>query len=141
MTPAGLAQCSSTRVPRGLSQIKTRTEIGQTSCMEFASSCRCPLVYRAAFSFLDIMVLKPATVSWLIGVHILYLNCINSCGHMGDCQNYGPFLGPYYNTGPNTGPNLGDPKRDHNFDNPPHDFLKHASESPPSPGSCVHLKI
>ena len=40
--------------------------------------------------------------------------------HMGNCQNYGPFLGPYYNTGPNTGPNLGDPKRDHNFDNPPH---------------------
>ena len=40
-------------------------------------------------------------------------------GHVGDCQNYGPFLGPYYNTGPNTGPNLGDPKRDHNFDNPP----------------------
>ena len=39
--------------------------------------------------------------------------------HMGDCQNYGPFLGPYCNTGPNTGPNLGDPKRDHNFDNPP----------------------
>ena len=38
---------------------------------------------------------------------------------MGDCQNYGPFLGPYYNTGPNTGPNLGDPKRDHNFDDPP----------------------
>ena len=34
---------------------------------------------------------------------------------MGDCQNYGPFLGPYYNTGPN----LGDPKRDHNFDSPP----------------------
>ena len=40
--------------------------------------------------------------------------------YMGDCQNYGPFLGPYYNTGPNTGPNLGDPKRDHNFDNPPY---------------------
>ena len=40
-------------------------------------------------------------------------------GRMGDCQNYGPFLGPYYNTGPNTGPNLRDPKRDHNFDNPP----------------------
>ena len=40
---------------------------------------------------------------------------------MGDGQNYGPVLGPYYNTGPNTGPNLGDPKRDHNFDNPPHD--------------------
>ena len=39
---------------------------------------------------------------------------------MGDCQNYGPFLGPYYNTGPSTGPNLGDPKRDHNFDNPLH---------------------
>ena len=35
---------------------------------------------------------------------------------MGDCQNYGPFLGPYYNTGPN----LGDPKRDHNFDNHPY---------------------
>ena len=31
--------------------------------------------------------------------------------------------GPYYNTGPNTGTNLGDPKRDHNFDNPPHVFL------------------
>ena len=41
---------------------------------------------------------------------------------MGNCQNYGPFLGPYYNTGPNTGPNLGDPKRDHNFDNPPSKF-------------------
>ena len=40
--------------------------------------------------------------------------------HMGGCQNYGPFLGPYYSTGPNTGPNLGDPKRDHNFDNPPY---------------------
>ena len=40
--------------------------------------------------------------------------------YMGDCQNYGPFLGPYCNTGPNTGPNLGDPKRDHNFDNPPY---------------------
>ena len=39
---------------------------------------------------------------------------------MGDCQNYGPFLGPYYNTGPNTGPNLGDPKREHNFDNLPY---------------------
>ena len=40
--------------------------------------------------------------------------------YMGNCQNYGSFLGPYYNTGPNTGPNLGDPKRDHNFDNPPY---------------------
>ena len=40
--------------------------------------------------------------------------------HMGDCQNYGPFLRLYYNTGPNTGPNLGDPTRDHNYDNPPH---------------------
>ena len=38
---------------------------------------------------------------------------------MGDCQNYGPFLGPYHNTGPN----LGDPKRDHNFDNPPYGVL------------------
>ena len=44
----------------------------------------------------------------------------NQKKHMGNCQNYGPFLGPYYNTGPNTGPNLGDPKRDHNFDSPPH---------------------
>ena len=35
--------------------------------------------------------------------------------YLGDGQNYGPFLGPFYNTGPN----LGDPKRDHNFDNPP----------------------
>ena len=42
---------------------------------------------------------------------------------MGDCQNYGLFLGPYYNTGPNTGPNLGDPKRDHNFDNPPYGIM------------------
>ena len=39
---------------------------------------------------------------------------------MGNCQNYGPFLGPYYNTGPNTGPNLGNPKRDHNFDSSPY---------------------
>ena len=51
--------------------------------------------------------------------------------HLGDCQNYGPFLGPYYNTGPNTGPNLGDPKRDHNFDNPPSAVL-----SPPSFAGC-----
>ena len=41
-------------------------------------------------------------------------------GYMGDCQNYGPFLGPYYNTRPHTGPNLGDPKGDHTFDNPPY---------------------
>ena len=39
--------------------------------------------------------------------------------YLGDCHNYGPSLGPYYHTGPNTGPSLGDPKRDHNFDNPP----------------------
>ena len=43
--------------------------------------------------------------------------------YMGNCQNYGPFLGPYYNTGPNTGPNLGDPKRDHNFDNHPYAYV------------------
>ena len=42
--------------------------------------------------------------------------------HEWDFQNYGPFLGPYYTTGPNTGPNLGDPKRDHNFDNLPHEW-------------------
>ena len=50
--------------------------------------------------------------------NLIYLQLNES--YMGDCQNYGPFWGPYYNTGPNTGPNLGDPKRDHNFDNPPH---------------------
>ena len=44
--------------------------------------------------------------------------------YMWDCQNYGPFWGPYYNTGPNMAPNLGDPKRDHNFDNPPHVYLQ-----------------
>ena len=48
---------------------------------------------------------------------------------MGDCQNYGPFLGPYYNRGPNTGPNLGDPKRDHNFDNHPNVHTYRSSES------------
>ena len=47
--------------------------------------------------------------------------------YMGDCQNYGPLLGPYYNTGPNTGPNLGDPKRDHNFDNPPYMYIQKQS--------------
>ena len=47
---------------------------------------------------------------------------LESTMDVGDCQNYGPFLGPYYNTGPNTGPNLGNPKRDHNFDNPPFVF-------------------
>ena len=34
---------------------------------------------------------------------------------MGDCQNYGPFLGPYCNTGPNTGPNLRGPKKGPSF--------------------------
>ena len=47
--------------------------------------------------------------------------------HLGDCQNYGPFLGPYYSMGPNTGPNLGDPKRDHNFDNPPSHAKYHSA--------------
>ena len=46
--------------------------------------------------------------------------------HMGDCQNYGPFLGPYYNTGPN----LGDPKRDHYFDNPPYSQVTSNQEAP-----------
>ena len=49
---------------------------------------------------------------------------------MGDCKNYGPFVGPYYNTGPN----LGDPKRDHNFDNLPnsnlHSLPQKLQESP-----------
>ena len=48
------------------------------------------------------------------------LGCQALSRSMGDCQNYGPFVDPYYNTGPNTGPTLGDPKRDHNFDNPPY---------------------
>ena len=56
---------------------------------------------------------------------------------MGDFQNYGPFLGPYYNTGPN----LGDPKRDHNFDNPP-DLLSRSSQGfgMLSAGSLVQRK-
>ena len=50
---------------------------------------------------------------------------------MGNCQNYGPFLGPYYNTGPNTGPNLGDPKRDHNFDSSPYSrYVRILGEGP-----------
>ena len=40
-------------------------------------------------------------------------------GPCGGLSKYGPFLGPYYNTGPN----LGDPKRDHNFDNPPCSYM------------------
>ena len=63
---------------------------------------------------------------------------------MGDCQNYGPFLGPYYNTGPNTGPNLGNPKRDHNFDNPPYPLLRGAVGSPdatsPAPAGMTSLE-
>ena len=43
-----------------------------------------------------------------------------------------PFWGPYYK-GPNTGPNLGDPKRDHNFDNPPYE------PTPPSPPALLPL--
>ena len=40
--------------------------------------------------------------------------------YMDDCQNYGPFLGPlnyapYYNK---------DPKRDHNFENPPYVYMQ-----------------
>ena len=44
---------------------------------------------------------------------------------MGNCQNYGPFLGPYYNTEPN----LGDPKRDHDFDNPPNSQCRQYSQT------------
>ena len=69
---------------------------------------------------------------------------------MGDCQNYGPFLGPYYDTGPNTGPNLGDPKRDHNFDNPPYiyiyvcvctspEIVSPKTEPKPNPAQC-HIR-
>ena len=54
--------------------------------------------------------------------------------YMGDCQNYGPFLGPYYNTGPNTGPNLGHPKRGHNFGNPPHAVLVVSRKMPENNG-------
>ena len=53
---------------------------------------------------------------------------------MGDCENYGPFSGPYYNTGPNTGPYLRDPKRDHNFDNPPY-----TCKGTALPGAFQHL--
>ena len=59
---------------------------------------------------------------------------------MGDCRNYGPFWGPYYNTGPNTGPNLRDPKRDHNFDNPPYNFRQPATcNGALYTGVCVSL--
>ena len=60
---------------------------------------------------------RPCTPNGFRGWHLLRR-------HMGDCQNYGPFLGPYYNTGPSTGPNLGDPKRDHNFDNLPYPIIE-----------------
>ena len=58
-------------------------------------------------------VLERVACTWLLGRSFknAYIGV-----HMGDCQNYGPFLGLYYNTGPN----LGDPKRDHNFDNLPY---------------------
>ena len=77
----------------------------------------------------DIVIWK--SIKNYIRLHRVIYDCISMHTHtqgyiriytyMGNCQNYGPFLGPYYNTGPNTGPNLGDPKRDHNFDNPPYD--------------------
>ena len=62
--------------------------------------------------------------TWFVKFNVddagLSMEWSNGClQHMGDCQNYGPFLGPYYNTGPD----LGDPKRDHNFDNPPYVIL------------------
>ena len=60
---------------------------------------------------------------------------------MGNCQNYGHFLGPYYNTGPNTGPNLGDPKRDHNFDNPPYDVPKVKERSAASVWVAMHMEV
>ena len=53
-------------------------------------------------------------------MHILQKDLAPETHYMGNCQNYGPFLGPYYNTGPSTGPTLGDPKRDHNFDSSSH---------------------
>ena len=55
---------------------------------------------------------------------------------MGDCQNYGPFLGPlnwapYYNR---------DPKRDHNFDNPPYDSYRYSLLGSATKRSHSHLK-
>ena len=63
---------------------------------------------------------------------------------MGDCQNFGPFLGPYYNTGPNTGPNLGNQKRDHNSDNHPYicvgfQLRTVAVQGKTRQGACHHL--
>ena len=58
----------------------------------------------------------------------VFLMCRLLGSHMGECQNYGPFLGPYYNTGPT----LGDPKRDHNLDNPPQAWLVIGIENPGS---------
>ena len=45
-------------------------------------------------------------VFWAPGHEATPLWMLNNLSrhYMGDCQNYGPFLGPYYNTGPNTGP-------------------------------------
>ena len=63
-------------------------------------------------------------LGWFLRVFKLLLvlkEIMHAIMSMGNCQNYGPFLGPYYNTGPNTGPNLGDPTRDHNFDSSPHE--------------------
>ena len=58
--------------------------------------------------------------------HLARMNVSVVVFSIGDCQNYGPFLGLYCNTGLNTGPNLGDPKRDQNFDNLPYrDYIKH----------------
>ena len=49
---------------------------------------------------------------------------------MGGCQNYGPFLGPHYNTAPTS--YLGHRKRDHNFDNHPHESHEASSWVPRS---------
>ena len=55
------------------------------------------------------------SILWLLSSMDLALKVWSLCSlgldaYVGDCQNYGPFLGPYSNTGPNTGPNLGHKK-------------------------------
>ena len=76
-------------------------------------------ISRSTLNTASFAVLDPSGALTNAGLHGFKTHASLQTGlqrrHLGDCQNYGPFLGPYYDTGPN----LGDPKRDHNFDNPP----------------------